>query len=179
MATLLIILCPPRSFSSVVAAMIGQHPELYGFPELQLFSDESMDTLLIRREKRAKRRPLGWPDSSRRKSSGFKTRAQPFKRSIDPRTPLLEHQADARLRHPSRGPEDRGGKITRISSRFSYMERAARDYPDAYFLHLTRHPVSARQGIEEFFGSKTERARRHGSEAVAKEKPCSARPSTV
>ena len=32
-------------------------------------------------------------------------------------------------------------------------------------------PVSARQGIEEFFGSKTERARRHGSEAVAKEKP--------
>ena len=59
MATLLIILCPPRSFSSVVAAMIGQHPELYGFPELQLFSDESMDTLLIRREKRGKAAPAG------------------------------------------------------------------------------------------------------------------------
>jgi hypothetical protein len=32
----MLILCPPRSFSSVVSAMIGQHPQLYGFPELNL-----------------------------------------------------------------------------------------------------------------------------------------------
>ena len=33
----LFILCPGRSFSSVVAAMIGQHPACYGLPELNLF----------------------------------------------------------------------------------------------------------------------------------------------
>ena len=33
----LFILCPPRSFSSVVCGIIGQHPECYGLPELNLF----------------------------------------------------------------------------------------------------------------------------------------------
>ena len=33
----LFILCPGRSFSSVVASMIGQHPDAYGLPELNLF----------------------------------------------------------------------------------------------------------------------------------------------
>ena len=36
------VLAPPRSFSSVVAAMIGQHPQLYGLPELQLFTAETL-----------------------------------------------------------------------------------------------------------------------------------------
>ena len=33
----LFIICPGRSFSSVVASMIGQHPQAYGMPELNLF----------------------------------------------------------------------------------------------------------------------------------------------
>ena len=33
----LFILCPGRSFSSVVSTVIGQHPECYGVPELNLF----------------------------------------------------------------------------------------------------------------------------------------------
>ena len=36
------VLAPPRSFSSVVAAMLGQHPQLYGLPELQLFGTETL-----------------------------------------------------------------------------------------------------------------------------------------
>ena len=31
------MLAPARSYSSVVSAMIGQHPELVGLPELKLF----------------------------------------------------------------------------------------------------------------------------------------------
>jgi hypothetical protein len=38
----LLVLAPPRSFSSVVAAMLGQHPQMYGMPELQLFGAETM-----------------------------------------------------------------------------------------------------------------------------------------
>jgi len=36
------ILAPPRSFSSVVSAMLGQHPQMYGLPETQLFGTETM-----------------------------------------------------------------------------------------------------------------------------------------
>jgi hypothetical protein len=36
------VLAPPRSFTSVVAAMLGQHPQLYGLPELQLFGAETV-----------------------------------------------------------------------------------------------------------------------------------------
>jgi Sulfotransferase family len=34
---IVVILAPPRSFTSVTCAMLGQHPELYGVPELRLF----------------------------------------------------------------------------------------------------------------------------------------------
>ena len=38
----LFVLGVPRSFTSVVAAMLGQHPEMYGVPETQLFSAETI-----------------------------------------------------------------------------------------------------------------------------------------
>src|SRR5229473_5618925 len=42
MADPLFVLAPPRSFSSVVSTMLGQHPQMYGLPELQLFGAETM-----------------------------------------------------------------------------------------------------------------------------------------
>src|SRR5215472_5922625 len=36
MAEPLFILAPGRSFTSIVTAMLGQHPQLYGLPELNL-----------------------------------------------------------------------------------------------------------------------------------------------
>jgi sulfotransferase family protein len=38
----LFILAPPRSFTSVVCAMLGQHPQMYGLPETHLFSYETL-----------------------------------------------------------------------------------------------------------------------------------------
>jgi len=38
----LFILCPGRSFSSVVCAVIGQHPQCYGLPELNLFLGDTL-----------------------------------------------------------------------------------------------------------------------------------------
>lgn len=38
MAAPLFLLAPPRSFTSVINAMIGQHPQAYGLPELNLFN---------------------------------------------------------------------------------------------------------------------------------------------
>ena len=38
----LIILCPARSFSSIVCGMIGQHPDCYGLPEVNLFLGDTL-----------------------------------------------------------------------------------------------------------------------------------------
>lgn len=43
----LFILCAPRSYSSVVCGMVGQHPELYGLPEVNLFYTDTVDEFLI------------------------------------------------------------------------------------------------------------------------------------
>src|SRR5947209_5720522 len=40
-----LILCTPRSCSSVVCAMLGRHPQLYGFPELNLFVFDTVGEL--------------------------------------------------------------------------------------------------------------------------------------
>ena len=39
----LFILAPPRSFTSIVCAMLGQHPQLYGLPETNLFGADTME----------------------------------------------------------------------------------------------------------------------------------------
>src|ERR1043165_3274523 len=39
---LLIILGPPRSFTTIVSAMLGQHPQMYGLPEIHLFGAETV-----------------------------------------------------------------------------------------------------------------------------------------
>ena len=41
----LFLLAPPRSYTSLVNAMLGQHPQAFGLPELCLFNVEK---LLIR-----------------------------------------------------------------------------------------------------------------------------------
>ena len=45
MTELVIMLGPPRSFTSVVSAMVGQHPQLYGLPEVHLFTTETVGEL--------------------------------------------------------------------------------------------------------------------------------------
>src|ERR1700692_2311632 len=42
MTQILVILAPPRSFTSVVSAMLGQHPQTYGLAETHLFCGETM-----------------------------------------------------------------------------------------------------------------------------------------
>lgn len=44
----LFILAPPRSFTSIACAMLGQHPQLYGLPETHLFCEETMSARAAR-----------------------------------------------------------------------------------------------------------------------------------
>lgn len=42
----LFILCPGRSFSSIICAVIGQHPQAFGLPEVHLFVERTVGGLL-------------------------------------------------------------------------------------------------------------------------------------
>ena len=43
----LFLLAPPRSYTSLVNAMIGQHPQAFGVPELCLFNTERLVDLCL------------------------------------------------------------------------------------------------------------------------------------
>ncbi|MBE2242527.1 MAG: sulfotransferase, partial [Burkholderiaceae bacterium] len=42
MADPLFLLAPPRSYTSLVNAMLGQHPQAFGLPELCLFNVDKL-----------------------------------------------------------------------------------------------------------------------------------------
>ena len=48
MASPLFLLAPPRSYTSLMNAMLGQHPQAFGLPELCLFNVETLGQLWIR-----------------------------------------------------------------------------------------------------------------------------------
>ena len=48
MAAPLFLLAPPRSYTSLINAMLGQHPQAYGLPELCLFNVQTLKQLWVR-----------------------------------------------------------------------------------------------------------------------------------
>lgn len=151
----LIILCPPRSFSSVVSTIIGEHPQLYGFPELHIFAGETVDEIIQREAKANRPAPAGLLRTLAQEHDGVQTtrtilRAIAWlneRRSWTTKA-LFDYLLD--LVSPRIGVE----KSPNTSRNTRFLERAYSMYPHAYFLHLTRHPVSARKSIHEFWASK-------------------------
>jgi Sulfotransferase family len=140
------VLAPARSHSTVVTAMLGQHPQLYSFPELALFRAQTVAELVID--------PPGWRgapvtlrlaglyraiaelrfggQSAETVTAAASWLAQrPAWTSAD----VFDHLL--RLAAPSVGVE----KSPENSSRDEWLRRMADAYPRARFLHLTRHPV--------------------------------------
>lgn len=140
------VLAPARSNSSVVTAMLGEHPGLCVFPELALFRKATIDELLTD--------PPGWkgPATRLRLAGVFRALAEHHDGRQSPETveaaarwvegrrswtvaDLLDHLLG--LAAPRIGLE----KSPENSSREEYLARLSAAYPRARFLHLTRHPV--------------------------------------
>jgi hypothetical protein len=153
----LIILCPPRSFSSVICAMIGQHPELYGFPELNLFAAETMEELLGLDEHEAGRNGGGGRSyiiGLLRVVSELRLKKQTPCALSDALTWIHARRQWTTKRtldwllgqiSPRMGVE----KSTCTATSRKSMERARALYPGARFLHLTRHPATSVQSMLE------------------------------
>jgi hypothetical protein len=147
MAAPLFLLAPPRSYTSLVNAMLGQHPQAFGLPELCLFNVDTLVDLwrgsnteipengsLVRHgllravaeiycgEQRSTtiNMALAWASVREQWSTG-----RVFQEIVDKLHPLVAVE-----KSPS---------YTMSVRRMQAMRRA---FPDARFVHLVRHPVA-------------------------------------
>jgi hypothetical protein len=141
------VLAPARSNSSVVSAMIGMHPQIYGFPELALFRAEKVGGLLVNppgfRGLAPPQRTSGLARAIAQLHEGRQdlattTRARNWlrQRAEWDVAWVLDHLLE--LIEPLVGLE----KSPEDSNRRDYLERLERSFPRARYLHLTRHPVT-------------------------------------
>ena len=136
------ILCPGRSFSSVVCAAIGQHPEMFGLPEVNLFVRPDLGSLI----------DLDVP------FVGLPNILIGLRRAIAE----LEFggQTEETVRQANRWMAERrdwtgaqvfealremaGGRAlvdkTPTNSQNKPLQALHQAYPDAFYLHLARHP---------------------------------------
>ena len=147
MAAPLFLLAPPRSYTSLVNAMLGQHPQAFGLPEMCLFNVDTLVDLwkgskteiaengsmvrhgLLRAvaeiycgEQRATTVNMALAWASRREE--WET-GRVFQEIVAKLHPLVAVE-----KSPS---------YTMSVKRMQAMHRA---FPDARFLHLVRHPVA-------------------------------------
>ena len=153
MPELLIILSPPRSFSSVVSTMIGEHPELYCFPELHLFNGDTIEEVIThQRGMRVRFGPYGVVRALAQLHDGVQTTGTILKAIAwlqerrDWSTKKLYDYLLAQIA-PLIGVE----KSPETATRELFLERAYAQFPNAYYPLLARHPVSSAKSMREFF----------------------------
>jgi Sulfotransferase family len=144
----LFVFAPARSHSTVINAMIGNHPRMYAFPELALFRNVSVAEILVD--------PAGWrgPVAEHRLAGLLRALAQAndgaqTEETIERALRWLE------ARGSWRGEDVYDHLLSRVaprigvekspedSGRDEYLGRVAAAYPRARFLHVTRHPLTS------------------------------------
>lgn len=148
------LLAPPRSFSTVTIALLAGHPELYGLPETSLFLQDTLGEAMARpagqftdqaghrhvlmgleraiaqlhdgsQDRAALDRALGW------------IQQRPLMSSAE----VLDHLL--RLVYPRTGVEKSPATVESGQA----LARCLRAYPNARYLHVTRHPVSTQRSM--------------------------------
>ncbi len=149
------VLASARSYSSIVSTMIGQHPDLFGFPELKLFAYPTVGEL-----------DASLPMEARER--GFSHRSPGLVRAVAElefggQTPAALAAAGAWLAERAgwAGAHVLDLLMGRVSPRVAVekspehvvqpnaLARLAEAYPRARYIHLTRHPVSTIRSMHE------------------------------
>ncbi|MCH2169959.1 sulfotransferase [Myxococcota bacterium] len=139
------VLAPPRSFTSLINAMLGQHPECFGLPELMLFNVEYLGEL--------------WEEvtdevgaDSNRRHGLLRTVAELYageqtSASIELANHWAVRRKDRAASEIYREIRDRVAPLRIVEKSPAYtieirrMERMYETFPDARFIHLVRHPI--------------------------------------
>ena len=150
----LFILCPGRSFSSVVAAVIGQHPQCYGLPELYLFMGDTLGDTVDMATQSGRTSLVGLERVLAQLHDGVQT-VDTIKAARDWIKANRALTAREVMEHIQSHVGDR--ILVEKSAGFGVdgdgMIRALKAYPKASFMQLLRHPrsrgVSHKNAMEE------------------------------
>lgn len=157
MAAPLFLLAPPRSFTSVINAMLGQHPQAFGLPELNLFNVDQFVSLW--------HEIPGEPNlvDARLRHGLLRAVAEIYTgEQSDETIEFAQHWCAARENLTSgeifREIQQRLDPLIPVEKSPAYtvevrrMERILQVCPDARFIHLTRHPVKQCESTMELSG---------------------------
>lgn len=148
----LFILAPHRSYTSVINSMIGQHPQLYGLPEMNLFVTESMwDWWLSFGRGRA----IGAHGPLRVVAQlfGGVQNEQTINQAWGWMRQRLQQDSCNLLREIADqvGPRAIVDKSPTTAYQVGHMDRVLRCFPNARFLHLVRHPLGHGKSVVRSF----------------------------
>jgi hypothetical protein len=145
----LFILCPPRSYSSIVCGIIGQHPQCYGLPELNLFLADTLGG--VWNGFAAMMRSFG-RDGLLRAIAQLREGEQNADSVIRAREWIMQN-ADWPIRRvfdhmqALAGPRILVEKSPSTIYKREFIDRMLRNFPDAHLLHLIRHPRSTAESV--------------------------------
>jgi hypothetical protein len=153
MKDVVFILAPPRSFSSVICAMLGQHPQMYGLPELYLFTSETFSEWSAQYYRSTYPASDGLLRALAQIRFGEQTdqtiglAAEWIKeRSHLTTGAILEALAD--MVHPLIPIE----KSPSLVYRLEYLRRSYAMFPQARYIHLVRHPRGYSEAVIKLIG---------------------------
>jgi Sulfotransferase family len=145
----LFILAPPRSFTSVVCAMIGNHPQMCGLPETNLFAAATLGEL--RQIHRSRPR---FAHGLLRSIAQLGLGGQSIQ-DVDAAQQWLDEQDDVPTAELFRDLMDCAAPRAVIDKSPMYvyadgaLDRIIDAFPEARFLHLSRHPRATCESIRE------------------------------
>jgi hypothetical protein len=142
------VLAPPRSFTSVFGGVLGQHPELLGSSEFDLFRAATVGEFI---ELRWPRQHAGIYRFIAQLYAGEQTidaieMAKRWLRVRQDRTTAEVHRELC----ASVAPRALVQKSPMYMRRLSYLERVLEAFPEARFIHLLRHPTGLSESALKF-----------------------------
>ena len=147
----LFILAAPRSFSSVVCGMLGEHPQMHGLPETHLFSEERMDGWLGRASRESYAMEHGLLRSvaqlcyGQQSEENVKKAAAWLMRRRTSTSGMIFEELALRV-FPAILLEKSPSMVYLPES----MRRAQRFFPQAKFVHLVRHPMGQGRSVMKY-----------------------------
>ncbi len=149
----LIILGSPRSFTSIVCAVLGQHPQAYGTPELNLFVEDTVKQLWARLSGRRQFMIHGVLRMVAQLYAGEQSAL-----SIDMARRWLMRRLDSSTGDICRELCEKVAPLCIVDkspvypTRLRNLERIHREFPQARYLHLLRHPRPQGQSVMNLSG---------------------------
>jgi len=140
----LFIIAPGRSYTSVIGGMIGQHPQVYGLPEVNLSHVDTLGELLGSLSGPLEFLMAGLLRVLAQLHEGNQTEAAALRARqwVVQRSHWTTQQMFAHIQQQV-GPRVLVEKSPLNTLKLDHLQRLLRIFPRASFLHLTRHPRTA------------------------------------